>query len=64
MISARRKAVVLLSGGLDSSTTLAIAKSEGLDVHALSFKYGQRHTAELRAAARYQYSTREMELKG
>lgn len=46
------KAVVLLSGGLDSTTTLAIARSEGFDVHALSFRYGQRHLAELDAARR------------
>jgi 7-cyano-7-deazaguanine synthase len=43
-------AVVLLSGGMDSATTAAIASSEGFDVHALSFRYGQRHRAELRAA--------------
>jgi 7-cyano-7-deazaguanine synthase len=47
-----KRAVVLLSGGLDSSTTLAIAKSEGFDIHALSFRYGQRHEVELRAARR------------
>jgi 7-cyano-7-deazaguanine synthase len=46
------KAVVLLSGGLDSTTTLAIAQSEGYDAHALSFRYGQRHAAELAAATR------------
>ena len=51
-MTAQRKAVVLLSGGLDSTTTLAIAKSEGFAVHALSFRYGQRHEAELAAAAR------------
>jgi 7-cyano-7-deazaguanine synthase len=45
-----RPAVVLLSGGLDSATTLAIAKAEGYLVHALSFRYGQRHAAELEAA--------------
>jgi 7-cyano-7-deazaguanine synthase len=44
-------AVVLLSGGLDSATALAIARSEGLQCHALSVDYGQRHRAELRAAA-------------
>jgi 7-cyano-7-deazaguanine synthase len=48
----QKHAVVLLSGGLDSSTTLAIAKSEGFDIHALSFRYGQRHEVELRAARR------------
>ncbi|MDI9819524.1 MULTISPECIES: 7-cyano-7-deazaguanine synthase QueC [unclassified Legionella] len=47
-----KKAVVLLSGGLDSTTCLAIAKAEGFDCHALSFAYGQRHTAELAAAER------------
>jgi 7-cyano-7-deazaguanine synthase len=46
----QKRAVVLLSGGVDSSTTLAIAKSEGFDIHALSFRYGQRHEVELRAA--------------
>jgi 7-cyano-7-deazaguanine synthase len=43
-------AVVLLSGGLDSATTLAIAKAEGYQPFALSFRYGQRHAAELEAA--------------
>ena len=44
------KAVVLLSGGLDSTVTLAIALNEGMDVTALSFRYGQRHTKELDSA--------------
>lgn len=44
-------AVVLLSGGLDSSTVLAIAKENGFFVHAISFRYGQRHTFELQLAA-------------
>jgi 7-cyano-7-deazaguanine synthase len=44
------KAVVLLSGGLDSATTAAIASQEGYDVIALSFRYGQRHQRELEAA--------------
>ncbi len=48
----KRRAVVLLSGGLDSATTLAIARSEGYACHALSVAYGQRHAAELAAAAR------------
>lgn len=46
------KAVVLLSGGLDSATTLAIARAEGYACHCLSVDYGQRHRAELAAAAR------------
>jgi 7-cyano-7-deazaguanine synthase len=45
-------AVVLLSGGLDSATALAVAVSEGYAAHALSFRYGQRHAIELDAAAR------------
>jgi 7-cyano-7-deazaguanine synthase len=45
-------AVLLLSGGLDSATVLAIAKSEGREVHAISFVYGQRHEVELAAARR------------
>ena len=47
-----RKAVVLLSGGLDSATALAIARADGFIPHALSFRYGQRHAVELDAAAR------------
>jgi len=46
------KAVVLLSGGMDSTTTAAIAQREGFDVHALSVRYGQRHAVELEAARR------------
>ncbi|MCX7822494.1 MAG: 7-cyano-7-deazaguanine synthase QueC [Syntrophobacterales bacterium] len=45
-----KKAVVLLSGGIDSSTTLAIAKSEGYDLYALTFQYSQRHRIEIEAA--------------
>ena len=47
-----KRAVVLLSGGLDSATVAAIAASEGYLVHALSFSYGQRHSLELEAARR------------
>src|ERR1700685_1825638 len=47
-----KRAVVLLSGGLDSATVLAIAKSEGYELYALSFSYGQRHAWELEAAKR------------
>jgi len=47
-----KRAVVLTSGGLDSSTTLAIAKASGFDCYSLSFDYGQRHRSELKAAAR------------
>ena len=47
-----KKAVVLLSGGLDSATTLAIARDERFDCYCLSVDYGQRHRAELAAAAR------------
>jgi len=46
----QKKAVVLLSGGLDSSTCLAIAKDEGYQIYALSFDYGQRSHSELQAA--------------
>lgn len=46
------KAVVLLSGGMDSATVLAIAREQGYQTYALSFRYGQRHSAELEAAQR------------
>jgi 7-cyano-7-deazaguanine synthase len=46
----RRKAVVLLSGGIDSSTTLAVAKSEGYELYAISFDYNQRHKREIESA--------------
>jgi 7-cyano-7-deazaguanine synthase len=51
-LQAKNKAIVLLSGGLDSATVLAIAKQQGFTIHALSFDYGQRHKIELRAARR------------
>ncbi|MCY1421278.1 7-cyano-7-deazaguanine synthase [compost metagenome] len=48
----RKKAVILLSGGLDSATVVAMAKAEGYDCYSMSFDYGQRHRAELQAAER------------
>jgi 7-cyano-7-deazaguanine synthase len=50
MLQKNNKAVVLLSGGLDSATTLAIARSEGFPLFALTFRYGQRHHYEIGAA--------------
>jgi 7-cyano-7-deazaguanine synthase len=52
MTEKQEKAVVLLSGGLDSATVLAIARDRGYACHALSFDYGQRHDAELQASKR------------
>jgi 7-cyano-7-deazaguanine synthase len=52
MAATTTRAVILLSGGLDSTTVLAIAKSEGYEPYALSFRYGQRHEVELNAARR------------
>jgi 7-cyano-7-deazaguanine synthase len=51
-VTVKSRAVVLLSGGLDSSTALAIARDEGFEPYALSFRYGQRHAFELEAARR------------
>jgi 7-cyano-7-deazaguanine synthase len=51
-MNARKKAVVLCSGGIDSATALAIACSENFEIHCLSFSYGQRHAVELQAAER------------
>lgn len=48
----QKKAVILLSGGLDSATVLAIARSQGYECHTISFDYGQRHYAELEASRR------------
>jgi 7-cyano-7-deazaguanine synthase len=50
-----QKAVVLLSGGLDSTTTLAIASNEGYEIYALTFRYGQRHEFEIEAARRVSF---------
>ena len=47
-----KKAVALLSGGLDSTTSLQIARAEGYEVYAMSFRYGQRHSIELESASR------------
>ena len=52
MTASRKPAVALVSGGMDSAVVLAIAREAGFDVHALSVRYGQRHTSELDAAAR------------
>jgi 7-cyano-7-deazaguanine synthase len=52
MSSTAKNAVVLLSGGLDSTTVAAVVKAQGFRIHALSFDYGQRHHFELQAAAR------------
>jgi 7-cyano-7-deazaguanine synthase len=52
MAALTRRAVILLSGGLDSTTALAIAKREGFECYAMSFRYGQRHAFELTAAER------------
>ncbi len=51
MTNSLAKAVVLLSGGLDSATVVAMAREQGFSVHALSVSYGQRHVTELKAAA-------------
>jgi 7-cyano-7-deazaguanine synthase len=51
-MSATRKAVCLLSGGLDSATCLALARRDGFECYALSFDYGQRHGVELKSAAK------------
>jgi 7-cyano-7-deazaguanine synthase len=58
-----KRAVILVSGGLDSSTVLALAKKQGFDCYTLSFDYGQRHKAELCAAERVSQSLGDIEHK-
>jgi len=58
-----KKAIVLLSGGIDSSTTLAIARDEGYDLHAMTFRYGQRHMWEINAASNVADSMNVRELR-
>jgi 7-cyano-7-deazaguanine synthase len=60
-MSEQKKAVVLLSGGLDSTTSLAIAREEGYAAYAMSFRYGQRHAVELESAARVARALRAIE---
>lgn len=69
-MTTQKKAVVLLSGGLDSATVIAIARDQGFDVHAISFRYGQRHSVELEAADRVvehlgvlEHKTAELDLR-
>jgi len=52
MTEENKRAVILLSGGLDSATTLAIAKNNGYDCYAMTFRYGQRHRTEIQASER------------
>ncbi|MBA7701183.1 7-cyano-7-deazaguanine synthase [subsurface metagenome] len=61
MLKKNKRAVVLLSGGLDSATTLAIAHSEGFQLFALTFRYGQRHQQEIEAAKKVANSLRAAE---
>ncbi len=63
MNKTEKKAIVLLSGGLDSLTTLAIAQHQGFECYALSFEYGQRHNAELVAASKIAENFRVTEHK-
>ncbi len=62
-MSSNKKAIVLLSGGLDSTTTLAIAQSKGYTCYALSFRYGQRHSIELAAAKKIAQALKVVEHK-
>ena len=62
-MSKSRRAVILVSGGLDSTTVLAMAKAEGYSCYTLSFDYGQRHRAELAAAERVSSTIGDVEHK-
>ncbi len=62
-MSAQKKAVILVSGGLDSTTVLAMARSQGYACYTLSFDYGQRHRAELLAAERVSTALGDVEHK-
>lgn len=63
MMSTQQRAVVLVSGGLDSTTVLAMARAQGYACYTLSFDYGQRHRAELFAAERVSAATADIEHK-
>ena len=63
MMSEHRRAVILVSGGLDSSTVLAMAREQGFTCYALSFDYGQRHRGELLAAQRVSLALGDVEHK-
>ena len=52
MTESNKKAIVLLSGGLDSATTLAMARNMGFDCYAMTFRYGQRHEVEIACSER------------
>src|SRR5947208_17021770 len=60
-MAVEKRAVVLLSGGLDSATTLAVARAEGYDAFALSFDYGQRHRNEIAASEKVAQSLQAKE---
>ncbi|MFK8041878.1 7-cyano-7-deazaguanine synthase QueC [Congregibacter sp.] len=62
-MSSQKKAVVLVSGGLDSTTVLALAREQGYECYSLSFDYGQRHRAELFAAERVSKTLGDVEHK-
>ena len=62
-ISGSKRAVILVSGGLDSTTVLAMAKSQGYECYTLTFDYGQRHRAELLAAERVSETLGDVEHK-